>query len=81
MTIINHYSIIHFIFYYLFGRYTNIRWLLFLLISFGWEMLELVLPYEFAIETIPNKIADILFNFFGYTTGLYFKGKKIINQC
>ena len=76
MTIINHYSIIHFIFYYLFGRYTNIRWLLFLFISFGWEMLELVLPYEFAIETIPNKIADILFNFFGYTTGLYFKGQK-----
>ena len=76
MTIINHYSIIHFVFYYLFGRYANISWLLFLLISFGWEMLELVLPYEFAIETIPNKIADILFNFFGYTTGLYFKGQK-----
>ena len=81
MTIINHYSIIHFIFYYLFGRYTNIRWLLFLLISFGWEMLELVLPYEFAIETIPNKLVDILFNFFGYCAGLYFKGQKIINQC
>ena len=80
MTIINHYSIIHFIIYYLFGRYTNIRWLLFLLISFGWEMLELVLPYEFAIETIPNKITDILFNFFGYSAGLYFKVKKI-NQC
>ena len=81
MTIINHYSIIHFIFYYLFGRYTNIRWLLFLLISFGWEMLELVLPYEFAIETIPNKITDILFNFFGYSAGLYFKVQKKINQC
>jgi hypothetical protein len=46
------------------------------LISFGWEMLELVLPYEFAIETIPNKITDILFNFFGYSAGLYFKGQK-----
>ena len=80
MTIINHYSIIHFIIYYLFGRYINIRWLLFILISFGWEMLELVLPYEFAIETIPNKIADILFNFFGYSAGLYFKvQKKLIN--
>ncbi len=63
-------------FYYLFGRYTNIRWLLFILISFGWEMLELVLPYEFAIETIPNKLVDILFNFFGYCAGLYFKGQK-----
>ena len=65
MTIINHYSIIHFVIYYLVGRYTGIRWLLFLLFSFGWEMLELVLQYDFAIETIPNKIADILFNFFG----------------
>ena len=39
-------------------------------------MLELVLPYEFAIETIPNKLVDILFNFFGYYAGLYFKGQK-----
>ena len=76
MTIINHYSIIHFVFYYLFGRYTNIRWLLFLLISFGWEILELVLPYDFAIETMPNKVADILVNFIGYGVGLYFKGQK-----
>ena len=76
MTIINHYSIIHFIIYYLVGRYTGIRWLLFLLLSFGWEMLELVLQYDFAIETIPNKIADILVNFIGYGVGLYFKRKK-----
>jgi hypothetical protein len=76
MTIINHYSIIHFIIYYFVGRYTGIRWLLFLLFSFGWEILELVLQYDFAIETIPNKIADILVNFIGYGVGLYFKGKK-----
>jgi len=81
MTIINHYSIIHFIIYYFVGRYTGIRWLLFLLFSFGWEMLELVLQYDFAIETIPNKIADILVNFIGYGVGLYFKGRKIINHC
>ena len=76
MTIINHYSIIHFIIYYFVGRYTGIRWLLFLLFSFGWEMLELVLQYDFAIETIPNKFADILVNFIGYGVGLYFKGQK-----
>ena len=76
MTTINHYSIIHFVIYYLVGRYTGIRWLSFLLFSFGWEMLELVLPYNFAIETIPNKFADILVNFIGYGVGLYFKGKK-----
>jgi hypothetical protein len=76
MTIINHYSIILFIIYYFVGRYTGIRWLLFLLFSFGWEMLELVLQYDFAIETIPNKIADILVNFIGYGVGLYYKGQK-----
>ena len=76
MTIINHYSIIHFIIYYFVGRYTGIRWLLFLLFSFGWEILELVLQYDFAIETIPNKIADILVNFIGYGVGLYFKEQK-----
>ena len=76
MTIINHYSIIHFVIYYLVGRYTGIRWLLFLLFSFGWEMLELVLPYDFAIETIPNKVTDILVNFIGYGLGLYSKRQK-----
>jgi len=76
MTIINHYSIIHFIIYYFVGRYTGIRWLLFLLFSFGWELLELVLPYDFAIETISNKVADIIVNFIGYGVGLYFKGQK-----
>jgi len=74
MTIINHYSIIHFIIYYLVGRYTGIHWLLFLAFSFGWELLELVLPYDFAIETISNKVADIIVNFIGYGVGLYFKG-------
>ena len=76
MTILNHYSIIHFIIYYLVGRYTRIRWLLFLLFSFGWEMLELVLPYDFAIETIPNKVTDIVVNCIGYGLGLYSKRQK-----
>jgi len=39
-------------------------------------MLELMLQYDFAIETIPNKIADILVNFIGYGVGLYFKEQK-----
>jgi len=76
MTIINHYSITHFIIYYLVGRYTGIRWLLFIVFSFGWELLELVLPYDFAIETISNKVADIIVNFIGYGVGLYFKGQE-----
>ena len=50
--------------------------MLFLMFSFGWEMLELVLPYDFAIETIPNKVTDILVNFIGYGLGLYSKRQK-----
>ena len=58
------------------GKYTGIGWLLFIAMSFGWELLELVLPYDFAFETILNKIFDIFVNFIGYGLGLYFVGKK-----
>ena len=50
--------------------------MLFIVFSFGWELLELVLPYDFAIETISNKVADIIVNFIGYGVGLYIKGQE-----
>jgi hypothetical protein len=40
----------------------------------SWELLELVLPFNFAIETIQNKIADIIVNILGYGSGLLFNG-------
>ena len=38
----------------------------------GWELLELVLPFNFAAETIQNKIVDIIVNILGYGSGLFF---------
>ena len=38
----------------------------------SWELLELVLPFNFAAETIQNKIADIIVNILGYGSGLFF---------
>ena len=38
----------------------------------GWELLELVLPFNFAAETIQNKIADIIVNILGYGSELFF---------
>jgi len=39
-------------------------------LSLGWELLELVLPYEFTEETWENKISDIAVNCMGFYLGL-----------
>ncbi len=72
MNAFNHYSAFHFIFWFLAARYSKIGWLLFLILSMGWELLELVLPFNFAAETIQNKIADIIVNILGYGSGLFY---------
>ena len=46
------------------------NWPLFFLLSLGWEILELFIPFSFAIETTKNKIADIFINIIGYKFGL-----------
>jgi len=51
------------------GRYMRISWLLFIILSIGWECLELVLPFEFAEEWFGNKLADIAVNTFGFYLG------------
>ena len=45
-------------------------------ISIGWEFIELHLPFEFAIETINNKLADIIINCFGFYCGKIIKAYK-----
>ena len=69
MEIMNAYSGIHLIQYFLLGRYVLSSWKLFLVISFGWEFLELILPYEFAAEIWANKFADVVFNCLGFYLG------------
>ena len=71
MQVLNYYSIAHFFLWLLVARWAGINWLTFLVLSVGWELLELVLPFEFAVESIGNKSADIIVNILGFSLGLW----------
>jgi len=63
------YSISHFLIWSTAGRFIRTNWPLFFLLSIGWELLELVLPFEFAIEDWGNKGMDLVVNTLGYYLG------------
>ena len=73
MTFINYYSIVHFTIWFIYGKYFNKSWPLFFMLSLGWEIVELFIPCNFAIETPMNKITDIFINIIGYSFGILFK--------
>ena len=75
---VNYYSVIHFIIWFLAAKYLKINWTVFLVLSFCWELIELLLPFNFAVETVINKIFDIIINIIGYSLGL--KLKRSINE-
>ncbi len=70
MALVNYYSISHLFIWLLLGRFTRIGWATFLILSLGWELLELVLPFEFAVETIDNKLGDVIVNTLAFSAGL-----------
>ena len=39
-------------------------------LSIGWEILELVLPFGFAVETLDNKVGDMVVNTLAFLVGL-----------
>ena len=69
MTMLNLWSLGHFIQWSFVGRFLLKNWYIFLVLSIGWEVLELYLPYEFAKETWENKISDIFVNILGFWLG------------
>ena len=69
MVLLNLWSLGHFVQWSLVGRFILTNWYLFLFLSIGWEFLELVLPYEFAKETVDNKISDVIVNIAGFWIG------------
>jgi len=73
MVLLNLWSVGHFCQWFLVGRFLNLSLTLFLILSIGWELLELILPYEFANETWDNKISDIEVNCCGFYLGNFFK--------
>ena len=66
----NYYTISHFLIWLLFGRFTSIGWIAFLLLSIGWEVFELALPFGFADETLENKVGDVVVNTLAFLVGL-----------
>ncbi len=70
MVLLNLYSLSHFFIWAFSGRFIPLSWALFFTLSIGWELLELVLPFTFAIETWDNKIADL-----GFYLGLRLKDR------
>ena len=70
MAFVNYYSISHLFIWLLLGRFTRIGWATFLILSLGWELLELVLPFEFVVETIDNKVGDMIVNTIAFSAGL-----------
>ena len=69
MAMLNLWSLGHFIQWSFVGRFLLKNWYIFLVLSIGWEVLELYLPYEFAKETWENKISDIFVNILGFWLG------------
>ena len=72
MTLIslNLWSLGHFLQWTLVGRFLLKNWYVFFILSLGWELIDLILPYEFAIESWNNKISDILVNCIGFYLGV-----------
>ena len=60
MSILNMWSLGHFIQWSFLGRFVFSNWYIFFILSVGWELIELKLPYEFAVETLENKVSDIV---------------------
>tara|TARA_B110000003_G_scaffold38551_1_gene35285 strand:+ start:33 stop:260 length:228 start_codon:yes stop_codon:yes gene_type:complete len=73
MSILNLWSLGHFIQWSFLGRFVFSNWYIFFILSVGWELIELKLPYEFAVETLENKVSDIVVNTLGFYFGLKLK--------
>jgi hypothetical protein len=69
MTLLNLWSLGHFVQWAGVGRFLLSNWYVFFALSLGWELLELYLPFEFAKETWENKISDIVVNIVGFWLG------------
>ena len=75
MVLLNLWSLGHFVQWFAVGRWLLTNWYLFIILSVGWELIELALPYEFAKETWDNKISDVIVNCLGFYIGMALREK------
>lgn len=73
---LNTWSIAHLVIWFIVGRFFLKSWTVFFMLSIAWELLELVLPYEFAIEETINKITDLVVNSIGFYIGNWLRKDK-----
>ncbi len=66
---LNLYSLGHLLQWFIIGRFLMKSWIIFWFLSIGWELTEMVLPYEFAKETYINKFTDLIVNAIGFYFG------------
>jgi len=65
----NLWSIGHLILWILVGRFLLKNWLIFIILSLGWELIEYLLPYEVAKEVWGNRASDVIINTLGFYIG------------
>ncbi len=80
MVLLNMYSVSHFLIWLTAGRYFLKSWQIFFLLSVSWELLELILPYEFAVEEWGNKVMDIVVNTLGFLVGTRLRTDGLVAQ-
>ena len=69
MVLLNLWSVGHLLQWFGIGFFIRISWPLFFFLSIGWEVLEIILPYEFTEEVWENKISDLVVNTIGFQEG------------
>ena len=77
MALLNLWSLGHFLQWTAIGRFLLKNWPVFFLLSIGWEVLELFLPFEFVSETWDNKISDLVVNTIGFALGLRLRSNPL----
>ena len=77
MVLFNLWSLGHFLQWTAVGRFLLKNWPVFFLLSIGWEVLELYLPFEFVSETWDNKISDLVVNTIGFGLGLRLRSNPL----
>ena len=65
----NEYTLLHFLFWYGMGKYSNLEMDEMFTVSLVWEVLEFKLPFDFGHEDWLNKSADLIANYVGFILG------------
>ena len=77
MVLLNLWSLGHFLQWTAVGRFLLTNWPVFFILSLGWEVLELYLPFEFVNETWDNKFSDLVVNTIGFALGLQMRSNPL----